>query len=343
MKHLILLLCTAAGVFAQPVDPATFLRPLKDSWPIFNGDYSGRRYSELKQINSGNVNKLGLAWVARADIGGGSNPFGAQIKGTPIMIDGILYVTMPDHVWAFDARTGREIWHYKWETHGGIHIGNRGVAVYRDNVLVEMPDNYLVCLNRLTGKVKWSVEIADVKQQYFSTPAPLVIGEQVIVGVGGDSLDVPGFLESRNPEDGKLIWRWNTAPKPGEPGSETWPNPEAMSHGGGMTWMPGTYDPKLGLLYWATGNPNPVHAGQGRVGSDLYTCSIVALKVDTGKLVWYFQTSPHDTHDWDGTNTPVLIDGMYQGKPRKLLAQAARNGYFFLLDRETGKNLSTLR
>ena len=334
-----LLLCLSAALPAQPLDPARLLQPLTDNWPTFNGDYSGRRYSQLKQIDSNNVKDLGMAWVARTDVGPGENPFGVQIKSTPLMVDGILYVTMPDHTWALDAHTGREIWHFRWETKGGIHIGNRGVAIYRNSVYFETPDNYLICLNKATGKLRWSVEIADVKQQYFSTPAPLVVGEQLIVGVGGDSLDVPGFLEARSPEDGKVLWRWNTSPKPGEPGSETWPNPEAMAHGGGMTWMPGTYDPKLNLLYWATGNPNPVHAGQGRVGSDLWTCSIVALKADTGKLVWYFQTSPHDTHDWDGVNTPVIFDADFQGKPRKLLAQAARNGYFFLLDRETGKNL----
>jgi alcohol dehydrogenase (cytochrome c) len=183
------------------------------------------------------------------------------------------------------------------------------------------------------------MEIADVKQEYFSTPAPVIIKNHVIVGTGGDSLDVPGFLESRDPETGKVQWRWNSTPRKGEPGAETWPNKDAMEHGGGMTWMPGTYDPELNLYYLGTGNPNPVMAGQGRKGSNLWTCSIVALNPDTGKLAWYFQTSPHDTHDWDAVQTPVLIDGTINGQKRKLLAQANRNGYFFLLDRTNGKNL----
>jgi alcohol dehydrogenase (cytochrome c) len=154
-------------------------------------------------------------------------------------------------------------------------------------------------------------------------------------------MDVPGYLEARDPETGALQWRWNTEPRKGEPGAETWPNEGAMEHGGGMTWLPGTYDPELNLLYWGTGNPNPVYAGQGRKGSNLWTCSIVALNPDTGKLVWYFQASPHDTHDWDDVETPVLFDAEIRGEKRKLLAQAARNGFFFVLDRKTGKNLVT--
>lgn len=331
-------LTLAALLPAQPLDPAKLLQPATDTWASFNGDYSGQRFSTLRQITSANVKNLTLAWASRVETGGNS-PFGASIKGTPLLVNGVLYVTMPDHAWALDARTGRELWHFKWDTHGGIHIGNRGVGIYGDWLFFETPDNYLISLNKNTGKIRWSVPIADVKQQYFSTPAPLVIGNHVIVGVGGDSLDVPGFLEARDPETGKVQWRWDTAPKPGQPGSETWPNAEAMGHGGGMTWMPGTYDPALKLLYWGTGNPNPVHSGQGRMGDNLWTCSIVALNPDTGKLVWYFQTSPHDTHDWDGVQTPVLIDAEYEGRPRKLLAQAARNGYYFLLDRETGKTL----
>ncbi len=333
------LLGCALGLYGQPLDPAKLLQPVTDSWPTFNGDYSGRRFSTLAQINSRNVRNLSLAWAYRADVGPGSYPFGVQIKGTPLLINGILYVTMPDHVWALDARTGQQVWHFKWETTGGIHIGNRGVGVYGDWLFFETPDNHLVSLDKRSGKLRWSVAIADVKQQYFSTAAPLVIGNHVIVGVGGDSLDVPGFLEARDPETGGVQWRWDSAPKPGAAGSETWPDAEAMGHGGGMTWLPGTYDPQLNLIYWGTGNPNPVHAGQGRSGSNLWTCSIVALNADNGKLVWWFQTSPHDTHDWDGVQTPVLFDAEIDGKPRKLLAQGARNGYFFVLDRVTGKNL----
>src|SRR5450755_660376 len=267
--------------------------------------------------------------------------FRQQIKATPLEVNGVLYFTVPDHAWAVDARTGRELWHFRWQTKGGIHIGNRGVGIYGNWLFLETPDDYLVSLDKNTGRQRWAVEIADLKQQYFSTPAPLVIGNHVLAGVGGDSLDVPGYLEARDPETGKVQWRWDSEPKPGEPGSETWPNKDSMAHGGGMTWMPGTYDPDLNLIYWGTGNPNPVHSGQGRKGDNLWTCSLVALNADTGKMAWWFQASPHDTHDWDNVETPVLIDGLFNGQPRKMLAQAARNGIFTLLDRTNGQSLVT--
>ncbi|MGH9622164.1 MAG: PQQ-binding-like beta-propeller repeat protein, partial [Bryobacteraceae bacterium] len=172
------------------------------------------------------------------------------------------------------------------------------------------------------------------------TAAPVVVGDHVMVGTGGDSLDVPGFLEARDPETGKIQWRWWTEPlKKGDPGSDTWPDMGAMRHGGGMTWIPGTYDPETQTYFLGTGNPNPVMTGASRKGNDLFTCTIVALDINTGKLKWYYQVSPHDAHDYDAVQTPVLIDGTWDGKPRKLLAQASRNGYFFLLDRTTGKDL----
>jgi alcohol dehydrogenase (cytochrome c) len=320
-----------APLGAQRLDPLKLLQPPTDSWPTFNGDYSGRRYSSLNQINASNVKSLTLAWVFRAN--------SVAIKSTPLEVNGVLYFTTPDNAWAVDARTGREIWHYVWKSAGGIHIGNRGVGIYGNWLFFETPDNHLVSLNLRDGKERWNREIADLKLEYFSTPAPVIIRNHVLVGVGGDSMDVPGFLEARDPETGDVQWRWNTEPKPGEAGSETWPDADAMGHGGGMTWMPGTYDPELNLLYWATGNPNPVMAGQGRRGDNLWTCSIVALNPDTGKMVWYFQASPHDTHDWDSVQTPVLFDAEFNGRRRKLLAQASRNGYFFLLDRTDGKNL----
>lgn len=325
------------------LDPASIVKPKSGTWPTYNGDYSGRRFSPLKQINAGNVRNLKPAWTYRADPGGPANFFGAKdIKSTPLMVDGTLYFTMPDHVWAVDARNGQERWHYKWEANkGGIHIGNRGVGIYHDWLYFETPDSHLICLDKNSGKFRWAVEIADVTQQYFSTAAPMVIGNHIIVGVGGDSLDVPGYLEARDPETGAVQWRWNTIPREGEPGAETWPDEQSRLHGGGMTWIPGTYDPELNLLYWGIGNPNPVHAAQGRKGDNLWTCSVVALNPDTGKLVWGFQASPHDTHDWDNVQTPVLIDGEINGQKRKLVALGARNGYFFLLDRTNGKNVLT--
>jgi alcohol dehydrogenase (cytochrome c) len=336
-------------VAADRVEP----RP-GDAWPTYYGDYSGRRYSPLRQIDLSNVRNLALAWVyrvnmstARAIVGGeGSRvePLDEDafaLKSTPLMIDGVLYFSLPDHAWAVDARTGDEIWHYAWRTTGGFHYGNRGLGASGNRLFFETPDNYLVSLDARTGKERWHKEIASVRQQYYSSTAPLVIRNHVIVGVGGDFLDLPGFLESRDPETGELQWRWWSTPRPGEPGAETWPTKDAMEHGGGMTWLPPTYDPDFNLVYLGTGNPNPVMAGQSRHGDNLWTASIVALNADTGKLVWHYQTTPHDTHDWDAAQTPVLIDGEFEGRPRKLLAQANRNGLFFLLDRITGRHLLT--
>jgi alcohol dehydrogenase (cytochrome c) len=318
---------------AQGLDPAALLKPPTDTWPTYNGDYSGRRFSTLEQINSGNIGSLTLAWVFQTH--------GTTIKSTPLEVNGILYFTAPDNVWAVDARFGRQIWHYERHSEGD-HIGNRGLGMYKDWLYFTTPDAHLVSLNAKDGSVRWIVEIADSKLGYFSTMAPLVIRDHVVVGVSGDVTDVRGFLESVDPETGAIRWRWYTEPDPGQPGSETWPkDSDAILHGGGMTWMTGTYDPELNLLYWGTGNPNPVLAGEERPGDNLYTCSIVALNPDNGKLVWYFQPSPHDLHDWDAVETPVLFDAEFQGKRRKLLAQASRNGFFFLLDRTDGQHLVT--
>jgi alcohol dehydrogenase (cytochrome c) len=335
---LVLLLAgSAACSFAAPddkgLDPSTLLRSPTDSWPTFNGDYSGRRYSTLSQINRDNVKQLTLAWVMPLK--------SVSIKSMALQVNGILYFTIPDNVWAADARTGQIIWHYNRPSQGD-HIGQRGVGMYKDWLYFETPDAHLVSLDAKDGKVRWDIELADPKLGYFATMAPLVIRDHVIVGVSGDVTDIPGFLEAVDPETGKVQWRWNTEPKPGEPGSETWPQgTDAISHGGGMTWMTGTYDPELNQLYWGIGNPNPVLNGDIRKGDNLYTCSIVSLNPDTGKLNWHFQPSPHDTHDWDAVQTPVLFDDNYKGVHRKLLAQASRNGYFFLLDRSTGEHILT--
>jgi alcohol dehydrogenase (cytochrome c) len=323
----------------QALDPKSLLKPPTDTWPTYNGDYSGRRFSTLAQINASNIGSLALAWIYRTSVGPQRGVGIPQIKSTPLEVNGIIYFTVPDNVWAVDASTGEQLWHYGWEDHGGHLIGNRGVGMYGDWLYFMAPDCWFISLNAKDGKERWRKKVADEKMQYFTTMAPMVIGNHVIVGVGGDAMDVPGFLEARDPATGEVQWRWNTEPRPGEPGAESWPNKGAMEHGGGMTWLPGTYDPELNLLYWGTGNPNPVYAGQSRKGSNLWTCSIVALNADTGKLVWYFQASPHDTHDWDNVETPVLFDGVFDGRPRKMLAQAARNGYFFVLDRTNGRNL----
>jgi alcohol dehydrogenase (cytochrome c) len=337
MKPVLIACALLAGsmtALAQGLSPAALLKLPTDTWPTYNGDYSGRRYSPLDQINRSNAASLTMAWAFQAN--------SAALKSTPLEVNGILYFTVPDHVWAVDARTGRQVWHYHYASQGGDHIGHRGVGMWGEWLYFETPDAHLVSLNARDGTVRWTIELADAKLGYFATMAPLIVRNHVIVGVSGDVTDIPGFLESVDPETGKLQWRWYTEPQPGEPGSETWPkDSDAITHGGGMTWMTGTYDPALNLLYWGTGNPNPVLAGDARPGDNLYTCSIVALNPDTGKLAWYFQPSPHDVHDWDAVQTPVLFDADFAGKPRKLVAQASRNGFFFVLDRTNGERLLT--
>ncbi|TAM80585.1 MAG: acido-empty-quinoprotein group A [Acidobacteria bacterium] len=326
------LLLAAAAASAQGLTDKALLEPPTSNWPTYNGDYSGRRYSTLDQINSSNVHSLALAWLFATGTQG--------IKSTPLEANGILYFSVPDNVWAIDARTGREVWHYYRQSEGD-HIGNRGVGMWHDRLYLTTPDAQLVCLNARDGKLIWIVKLADADLKYFSTMSPLVVRNHVFVGVSGDVTDIPGFLDSIDPVTGKLQWRWWVEPLAGEQGANTWPNVESMRHGGGMTWMTGTYDPELNLLYWGTGNPNPVLVGSARPGANLYTCSIVALNPDTGKMVWYYQASPHDVHDWDNVETPVLFDGEFNGKPMHLLGQAARNSFFFLLDRTNGKHLLT--
>ena len=323
---------SAPKIAAQGLEAAALLKPATDTWPTYNGDYSGRRFSTLNQINAGNVNSLTLAWAF--------NTHTLVIKSTPLEVNGILYFSAPDNVWAIDARFGRQIWHYQRPSEGD-HIGHRGLGMYKNWLYFTTPDAHLICLDAKDGKVRWDVELADAKLGYFSTMAPLLVRDHVIVGVSGDMTDIRGLLKSIDPETGKTQWTWYTEPDPGQPGSETWPKDnDAILHGGGMTWMTGTYDPDLNLLYWGTGNPNPVMVGEGRLGDNLYTCSIVALNPDTGKLAWHFQPSPHDVHDWDAVETPVLFDADYKGTKRKLLAQASRNGFYFLLDRTNGQYLA---
>jgi alcohol dehydrogenase (cytochrome c) len=335
IKPLALILILSGVVFGQGLST--------EAWPTYNGDYSGRRYSSLAQINASNIGSLSLAWVHRASTGSGQAGGGGNaapvIKGTPIEIGGVLYFTAPDHVWAVDARNGRELWHYAWKSKGGWHIGNRGAGVWGSSLYFETPDCNLVSLNLKDGTERWHKEICDLEQFYYASVAPVVVKNHVIVGVSGDDLDIPGYIESHDPETGALQWRWYAHPNPGDPEAKTWPSVEAMLHGGGMTWVPGTYDPELNLYYFGTGNPQPVIAGKARQGDNLYTECIIALNPDTGKLQWYFQPSPHDTHDWDAVQTPVLFDGEINGEKRKLLAQASRNGWFFVLDRTTGKHI----
>ncbi len=332
MKSLALVFVCAGCLWSQGLDPTALLKPPTTTWPTYNGDYSGRRFSTVNQIDKSNVHSLTMAWAFQTH--------SATLKSTPLEVNGILYFTTPDNVWALDARDGHQIWHYERPSQGD-HVGNRGVAMYKDKLYFGTPDAHLICLNARDGKEVWNIEIADVRLGYYVSVAPLVLKDRLIIGTSGDQTDIPHFIEAIDPETGKMIWRTNTVPDPGAPGSETWPDKETLLHGGGPAWMTGTYDPEANLIYWGTGNPHPVLAGVVRPGANLYTCSILALNPDTGKLVWYFQASPHDTHDWDAAETPVLFDADFHGRQRKLLAQASRNGYFFLLDRITGEHLLT--
>ena len=319
------LLAVPGPLFAQSLDPAALLNPPADSWPGYHGDYSGMRHSHLSQITPQNVGSLSLAWAFQ------TNQID-QIKSSPLLVDGVLYFTVPENIWAVDARSGHLIWHYRMPPGPGLHIGSRGVGMYKGWLYFMTPAGHLLCLNAKDGTLRWDVTVADVTKGYWTTMSPLVVGNHVIVGVSGDFDNLTGYLRSLDPETGKLQWQWNSTPPVGTPNSTT----------GGMTWMTGTYDPTLNLIYWGTGNPTPVLNGKPRPGDNLYTCSIVALNPETGELAWAFQPSPHDTHDWDAVETPVLVDGNFRGQPKKMLMQTSRNGYFFVLDRTNGKDLLTV-
>lgn len=308
----------------QEVTAAELLNPSAGSWPGYHGDYTGRRHSHLTQITPKSVQNLGLAWAFQTNQT-------AQLKSSPLVVDGIMYFTVPENVWAVDARTGHMIWHYTYPPSKGEHIGQRGVGMYKGYLFFTTPDAHLLSLDAKTGKVRWNIVVADSSKGYWTTMAPLIVSNHVLVGVSGDFDNLSGYIRSIDPETGATQWTWHATPPAGTPNSTT----------GGMTWMTGTYDPALNLVFWGTGNPTPVLTGSTRPGDNLYTCSIVALDPDTGKLAWAFQASPHDTHDWDAVETPVLVDADFKGKPRKMLMQTSRNGYFFVLDRTTGKSLLT--
>ncbi len=309
---------------AQEVDSALLTHPPKDSWLTYHGDYSGRRHSALTEINRGNVANLTMQWAFQTQQAQG-------IKSTPILHDGVLYFTIPDNIWAIDARNGRQLWRYTAPPNNAFHIGQRGVAIYKGHIYYMSTDAHLLSLDAKTGKMLWDVVVADATKGQWATLSPLVVGDHVIVSASGDFDNLQGFISAIDPQTGATQWTWYATPPAGTPKSTT----------GGSGWMTGTYDPELNLLYWGTGNPTPVLNGQVRPGDNLYTCSIVALNPDTGKLVWAFQPSPHDTHDWDAVETPVLVDGIFKGKPRKMLMQTSRNGYFFVLDRTDGSSLLT--
>jgi alcohol dehydrogenase (cytochrome c) len=264
-----------------------------------------------------------------------------RFGGGVLFVNGILYGASQNDVYAIDARDGTVLWHYYWKYRGGTTTGTRGPSMWHNYIYFELHDDWIVCLDSKTGREVWKKEIAPFEQQYFSSNVPLAIGNHILVGTGNDT-DEPAYLKSLDPETGEEQWRlYSTAQKVGDPGLETWASLDAARHGGGTSWIPGSYDPDTHLYIYGTGNPTPSYT-QGRGdGDNLFTSCVLAIDVDTGKMAWYFQTSPHDTHDWDSTQTPILADAMFGGRMRKLVLMAMRNGYFFVLDRVTGEHLLT--
>jgi alcohol dehydrogenase (cytochrome c) len=335
----------APSIVRRASAPAVTYRDILDGlkdpsrWLTFSGDYSGRRHSPLTGIMRDNVDRLAPEWTFQT----GTMTRGRGFEATPLVWDGVLYVTgSNDFAWALDARTGRPFWQYRRElppdlTYGAQAPVNRGFGILGDRLFMTTLDAHLLAFDRRTGRIVWDTVLADYKIGYSATMAPLVIDGKVIVGISGGEYPTRGFLDAYDPATGSRIWRFYTVPAPGEPGSETWPDgPEIIARGGGGTWMTGTYDPDLNLLYWGTGNPNPDYYGEGRKGDNLYTNSLVAIDAATGAPKWHYQFTPHDTHDWDSNHVPVLADLTIAGAPRKVVMVANRNGFFYVLDRRDG-------
>ncbi len=305
-------------------------------WPTYHGDASGNRYTKLTQIDKTNVSHLAPKWIFPL-------PGVTTIENTPLVVEGIMYVSSANECYALDAGTGRMIWHYKRARTQGLAGNaasgfNRGVASAGDRIFMLTDNAHMIAMNRFNGELLWETEMADWHQNYNGTSAPLTVGNLVISGTAGGDEGVRGFVAAYDQTSGKEVWHVWTVPKPGEPKSETWKG-NALEHASGATWMTGTYDPQLDTLYWPVGNPGADFYGDDREGDNLYTDSILALEAKTGKLKWYYQFTPHDVHDWDAEEPPVLVDTNWQGQPRKLLVQANRNGFFYVLDRTDGKLL----
>jgi len=344
---ILFLLTVGAGLFArgQQHSVATdtnvtaedlLTRPVGANWTSYNGDYTGRRFSSLQEITAANVAQLRAAWVFHP---GNTR----RLEATPVVVRGMMYVTSSNDVFALDARTGRVVWHHQRPLSSGLLDDaaahkNRGVAVWDHFVYAETDDAHLLCLDARSGNLLWDVQYADKTQHYGATSAPLVVKGAVIVGTSGGDSGVRGFVAAFDAVSGKLKWRLWTIPGPGEFGSSSWPG-DSYLHGGATTWMPGTYDPELDTLYWTTSNAAPDFVGDSRPGDDLYTSCVLAIDPDTGKLKWYFQFTPHDLYDFDANETPVLVDAEENGTARRLLVQADRNGFFYVLDRTNGKFL----
>jgi PQQ-dependent dehydrogenase (methanol/ethanol family) len=328
---------TAAGPIADAggIDFARIKKPRSGDWLTYNGNLSGNRYSDLKQINTGNVNTLGVKWIFPID------HFGLEV--TPVVADGVMYITGPNQALALDALTGRQLWKYSRPRTSGL-IGdaslgtNRGVAILGDKVFMATDNAHLLAINRTTGALVWDVYMPEEPQKYGSTVAPLAVNDTIVAGVSGGDRGIRGFLACYKASTGERLWRHWTIPFKGDPGSETWKGSQPV-FGGGATWLTGAFDPVSDTLYWPTGNPWPDSDDADRGGDNLFTNCILALDPATGKRKWHYQFTPHDVHDWDATEPPLLVDTKYAGQDRKLLLHADRNGFFYVLDRTNGKVL----
>jgi alcohol dehydrogenase (cytochrome c) len=303
------------------------------NWLTYSGNYSGHRYSALDQVTPANVANLHVKWAYQF-----RDP---RTEVSPIVVDNVMYVTASDRAAALDARTGRELWRWSrplpkdFQSIGFGHV-NRGPAILDGQLFVATLDCYLVALDIKSGKERWSVKVEDYKPGYSMTLAPLAIRGKVLVGVSGGEAGIRGFVDAYDAKTGNRAWRFWTIPGPGEAHHESWPG-DSWKTGGGSTWVTGSYDPESNTVYWGVGNPGPDWNADSRIGDNLYTCSLVALDGDSGKLRWHFQFTPHDSHDWDSTHVPVLFDAAVRGQPRKLIAIANRNAFYYVLDRSSGE------
>ena len=335
---LVSIVAVGASIAAQDITNKDvldgFANPAR--WLSNAGDYTGQRHSPLTQITPANVGQLTAQWAFQTGL------TGHKFETTPIVIDGILYATgAMNTAWAIDGKTGKQIWRYQRQLPAeGLKVCcgmvNRGFAVYGDRLFMLTLDAHLMAFEAKTGKVVWDVELAKYQEGYAATGAPLLVKDKLIVGVAGGEYAIRGFLDAYDVKTGTRVWRFNTIPAPGEPGSETWPV-ESWERGGAPTWVSGSYDPELNTLYWGTGNPNPDFWSASRLGDNLYATSMIALDADTGKLRWHYQFTPHDTHDWDSNQVPVIANLTIAGQPRKVVMTANRNGFFYVLDRTNGK------
>jgi alcohol dehydrogenase (cytochrome c) len=333
-----LLLASPVYFLAQNVPYERILNSANEpgSWLTYSGSYNSEQYSPLKQINRKNVSQLKVSWIYQP-----SKPV-ANLEASPIVVDGVMYITEPPStVTALDVRTGLRLWSWsptlpEHVVSIGLYATSRGVAILNDTVFIGTADSHLVALDAKNGAVRWNVHVADNAMGYAMTGPPLALKDRVIIGSAGSEAAVRGFLDAYDAKTGKRLWRFWTTPRPGEPGAETW-GPGAYESAGATTWNNGSYDPDLNLIYWGTGNPAPDFNDDERPGDNLYTCSVVALDADTGKLKWYFQFSPHENHDWDSDEPPVLFNTTIDGQSRKLLGFANRNGFYYVLDRTNGK------